>query len=249
MRKYTHILWDWNGTLLDDVAWCMACINAMLNKRGLPALDTVEAYRAVFGFPVIDYYRRAGFDFEKEPYVNLAAEFIDRYYGYESRPNDSRLAVFPGAAETLSAFREAGVRQILLSASEMNYLLAQVNQFGMAVYFDEILGISDIYAAGKTELGIGYIRREKPEKAVLIGDTPHDLDVARALGVYCILVASGHQSKDALLSAGGACEEAGGTQPAAGKTQIAAGKTQTAVGKVQTFVVVDALSDIYGYIL
>ena len=195
MINYTHILWDWNGTLLDDLAWCMATINTLLKRRGLPALDTIEDYHRVFGFPVKDYYRRVGFDFEREPFEILAAEYIDFYHS-----DLSRVALFPDAIETLAAFQLRGLRQVVLSASELGNLLTQMKPFRVDSFFDEILGIRDIFAAGKIDLGKAYIQRAKPEKAVLIGDSAHDKEVADALGIECVLVARGHQSKGALLS-------------------------------------------------
>jgi phosphoglycolate phosphatase len=78
--------------------------------------------------------------------------------------------------------------------------MSQIEPFGIEHYFDEILGISDIFATSKIDMGKEYIRRVMPQKAVLIGDTLHDKEVADALGVDCILVANGHQSKETLLS-------------------------------------------------
>ena len=195
--RFSHIIWDWNGTLLDDVAWCIACVNAMLEKRGLPVLDSVGAYHGVFGFPVIDYYRRVGFDFDKEPFEKLAVEYIGLYHD-----DKNSASLFPDARAILAAFQSRGTRQIILSASETGNLITQMAPFGIEAYFDEILGAADIYAGGKSGLGKSYMERVRPENAVLIGDTAHDSETARALGVGCVLVANGHQGKDALLRCG-----------------------------------------------
>jgi len=197
MINYSHILWDWNGTLLNDLARCMTTINTLLKKRGLPTLDSVEDYHRVFGFPVKECYRRVGFDFEKEPFEILAAEYIDFYHS-----DLSGTALFPDAIETLAAFQWDGMHQIVLSASELGNLLTQMRPFDVDAFFDEILGIQDIFAAGKIDLGKAYVQRAKPEKAVLIGDTVHDKEVADALGIDCVLVARGHQSKEALRACG-----------------------------------------------
>ena len=57
------VLWDWNGTLLDDVELCENALNRLLQRYGYPQRYDHEQYRAIFGFPVEDYYVRAGFDF------------------------------------------------------------------------------------------------------------------------------------------------------------------------------------------
>ena len=54
MGKYTHVIWDFNGTILDDVEACIRSANLLLEAHGLPALPSREAYQRHFGFPLID---------------------------------------------------------------------------------------------------------------------------------------------------------------------------------------------------
>ena len=56
------IIWDWNGTLLNDMELCVHTINEMLQKRNLHELS-VDEYKEVFSFPVKDYYQKIGFDY------------------------------------------------------------------------------------------------------------------------------------------------------------------------------------------
>jgi phosphoglycolate phosphatase len=173
----------------------MTVINNMLRKRGLPVLNSVDEYHKVFGFPVIDYYRRVGFDIEKETFAVLAAEYISQYYS-----DESSAALFPDAIQIITDMQINNIRQVILSASQSEYMLSQMKPFNINAYFDEILGIADIYAESKVGLAKAYIKRAKPAKAVLIGDTAHDREVAGILGVDCILIARGHQSKETLRS-------------------------------------------------
>ena len=53
------VIWDWNGTLLDDLQLCLRLLNEMLEEDGCPNRYDLAAYREIFGFPVVDYYRRA----------------------------------------------------------------------------------------------------------------------------------------------------------------------------------------------
>ena len=73
--KYQYVIWDFNGTLLDDVKLCFDLLNKMLSKRGFETV-TIEKYKEIFRFPVKEYYRLAGFDFEREPFEVTAVEFI-----------------------------------------------------------------------------------------------------------------------------------------------------------------------------
>ena len=75
---------------------------------------------------------------------------------------------------------------------------AVITKINLAQYFDEILGISDIFAKSKIQIGQEYMRNANVKRAVLIGDTLHDYEVARALGIDCLLIAKGHQSEEYL---------------------------------------------------
>ena len=97
--KYTHLLWDFNGTVFDDIEACRLSVNSMLAARGLPTL-TVEDYREVFDFPVKDYYARVGFDFDREPFEVLAPIWVAEY-NRQSRAS----TVFPGVTEVMEQVR------------------------------------------------------------------------------------------------------------------------------------------------
>lgn len=192
------IVWDWNGTLFDDVPVCVEVENRLLARRGLPLL-TVERYREIFTFPVEEYYRAAGLDLEREPFPALAEEYIT---GYNAAAESCGL--YPGARQVLDQLRREGWRQILVSASEKGALAAQVESRGIRGCFEAVLGIGDVLAAGKAGLAGAYLRREgiAPEEAVFVGDTLHDWEVAEELGCRCLLIAGGHQSRARLAESG-----------------------------------------------
>ena len=198
MQKYSHIIWDWNGTLFDDVDWCIEVINMLLSKRKMKTLDSISEYHAVFCFPIIEYYRRIGFDFDAESFEDLAEEFIALYHSNNS--GNSRL--FSNAEDTLDLVQKMGITQIILTASKKCNLLSQMSGFEISGYFDALLGLTDIYGKSKIEIGLDYIRQNNIENAVLIGDSLHDYEVAQALGVDCILIPNGHQSRETLQTCG-----------------------------------------------
>ena len=198
IKKYSHVFWDWNGTLLDDLNWSFHVLNTMLKRRKLKVLHELSEYHEVFGFPIIDYYRKVGFNFEKEPYEDLAREYVELYY--KDRTGGSPLA--EGAEEVLSLIKANNIKQVVLSASSYDYLMPQIDEFNIKHYFDEILGISNIYAGSKKEIGCNYMSEKNIKNAVLIGDTTHDYEVAKAMGVDCILIPNGHQSRERLLTCG-----------------------------------------------
>jgi phosphoglycolate phosphatase len=189
MKHVTHVIWDWNGTLLDDAWLCVEVMNDLLDRRGLPRL-TPERYAEVFRFPVRDYYRDVGFDFAREPFEVVGTEFIE---GYAAR--EAACALRPEAREVLMGLSARGYTQSVLSASQHHRLVSQAERLGVHSHFEALVGLDDHYAAGKVELGQRWLASSgvSPARAVLVGDTDHDVQVARALGVHCLLVPSGHQ--------------------------------------------------------
>ena len=196
--KYTHIVWDFNGTLLDDLHPCIDVLNTMLTRRNLEQC-TESRYKEVFGFPIKSYYEKLGFDFTKEDYAVLAEEWAELYVAASRN-----CGLCDGVLPALDFFQSEGISQIILSATEINMLEKQLKPLGIRGYFDEVLALSNLFAFSKVDLGKAWVKRVKPEKALFIGDTIHDYETARAMGTDCALVAGGHQSRSRLETTGAA---------------------------------------------
>ena len=192
MQPNGMIFWDWNGTLLDDVDFTLSCLNSLLEKHGYPQRYSLEAYREIFGFPIEEYYIRAGFDFARHPYPILAEEFMAEY-----NAGVPGCAAMPEANAVLTELGRRGWQQTVLSASRRDYLIEQVTERGLKGYFTELLGLSDIYGVSKVALGLDWLRRTGADASacVMVGDTDHDAEVAKALGAKCVLCTAGHQSR------------------------------------------------------
>ena len=104
----------------------------------------------------------------------------------------------------VDAFRAAGLRQVILSASPVPTLTRQAGERHVTGYFDRLLGLGDIYAKSKVELGQRFMQEEgiDPARAVMIGDSVHDFEVAQAMGTACVLQCSGHQNRQTLAATG-----------------------------------------------
>lgn len=195
--RLQHVIWDWNGTLLDDTQAGVNAINAMLAARALPQID-LPTYRDVFGFPVINFYRAIGFNIEREDWDAVAHEFHDLFL------SDASMRLHDDASGSLARLQQAGIGQSVLSASEQSILSAMLAAFGVAHYFDGIFGVDNLYGHSKLELGHALVKRLNlpPESVLMIGDSLHDHEVAEALGVRCLLIAQGHQSYARLAESG-----------------------------------------------
>ena len=198
IRRYSHILWDWNGTLLDDAWLCVEVMNGMLNERNLLPL-TLERYRNMFSFPVKDYYVKLGFDFEKEPFEKVGMDFMDLY---NMRQGECRL--HPESREIMRKIAQKGIPQSVLSAREENELRIEIKNEGIDHFFERICGLDDHYAHGKTDVGRRLIADLglPVGKLLFIGDTLHDAEVAKELGIDCILIPEGHHSLERLTGSG-----------------------------------------------
>ncbi|MCH7496411.1 MAG: HAD family hydrolase [Candidatus Marinimicrobia bacterium] len=192
------IIWDWNGTLLDDVNYAIGCMNQLLAKRKMPILNR-DRYREIFGFPVESYYRRLGFDFEAEAFIALSREFINCYYGKLAVPEPHI-----GARQLVEDLSGAGVSQAILSAMELGPLHEQLAANDFLDLFVLIHGLNHIHASSKIDEGRQLLNRlgQKGEAVLYIGDTTHDLEVAEALSVKSVILTHGHQSADQFQDAG-----------------------------------------------
>jgi phosphoglycolate phosphatase len=196
--KIKHVIWDWNGTLLNDNWLSIKAINILLEKYDLPFV-TLEKYLEIFTFPVVDYYKMLGFDFNRTPFSIIGTEFIKEYTDrmFEADLQD-------GAREILNYFHKLGISQSLLSAAKQKMLDEIIDYYKLNKYFVKIMGIDNHYADSKLHIGEVWVEKLQLDldKLLFVGDTLHDLDVAKGIGADCVLIAHGHTSYRRLIGKG-----------------------------------------------
>ncbi len=191
------IVWDWNGTLLNDVDHSIHIMNTLLRERNLDLLD-YKKYRQLFEFPVINYYKKLGFDFQRESFDVVGLEFMKRYFaGIQS------LRLHEEAESTLKWFQNRGFRQMVLSAMEQSSLEKMLMDLGVAQYFEAVIGIDNHYGGGKIEAveRLHKVLNQSPDKVWMIGDTLHDAEIGKKSAFNVILVSKGHQDRSLLEKA------------------------------------------------
>lgn len=196
--QYKHIIWDWNGTLLDDAWLFVEVMNKVLIRHELNTIS-LEKYRDIFGFPVKDYYIKLGFDFEKFPFEKSGMEFIN---GYEKKRYNAEL--YPQVISLLTELQEMGISHSILSAQHQSLLNDLTNYYKIRDQFIGIIGLDNHYAHSKIANGIKWVKQldMNPQEIIMIGDTDHDFEVANAMGVDCILLSHGHHSTARLQNTG-----------------------------------------------
>ena len=197
--KYKHIIWDWNGTLLNDGWLFVDVMNSILRQRGMDTI-TLEKYRDIFGFPVKDYYLKLGFNLKKEPFEESGLEFIK---GYENRRYDAQL--YPQVIPLLIELRARGISHSILSAQHQTLLDDLTQYYNIRDYFIGIIGLDNHYAHSKVENGIAWVKQVNisPKEIIIIGDTDHDFEVAGVIGIDCLLLSHGHHCSKRLKKTGG----------------------------------------------
>lgn len=194
-KQYKNIVWDWNGTLLDDLEVSVETINRILLENELAPIS-VEHYRSIFGFPVKAYYQQIGFDFSRHSWEAVSIDFIDTY-----RQLAGDLQLTSGIRPVLQGLQERGYKLYILSALKEDVLHEMLESYHLNQFFKAIYGAEDIYASGKVTRGEELVRHEMldTEQTVMIGDTLHDAEVADALGFDIILFSGGHNSRERLI--------------------------------------------------
>lgn len=188
--KFKHIIWDWNGTIVDDTTLSLKVLNTLLAEENLPEAS-LAYYKDNFGFPVANFYKKLGFEHTQEEFQIIGETFMARY-------NAARFSceMQEGVPQLVEAFKKEGGAQSILSAYHKPYLLDAAKHYGLDKIMENIEGLGDINASSKVELGKNLLAKLDcaPSEALVIGDTIHDFEVAEALNCSCALVALGHQS-------------------------------------------------------
>ncbi|MFC2085416.1 HAD family hydrolase [Bacteroidota bacterium] len=194
-KKYKHVIWDWNGTIFNDVKLCCDIMNVLLSRRDIKKIS-IEEYKNVFTFPVKEYYKIVGHDISDANWEIISHEFMDEY-----EKNKKHYRLYENAEKVIAHFSQLKITQSVLSAYSQNTLDELIQHFHLRNYFIRLIGLDNIYAEGKLDNGLKWMKElgHKSGEVLLIGDTVHDFEVAKEIGADCLLISDGHQSKEKLL--------------------------------------------------
>ena len=184
------VIWDWNGTLLNDVDICVDNFNEIVYRHGVTAISK-QCFRSLYRHPVKDMYDEVGVIFNASySFKDLSDEW---YAGYMEKSKSVQL--FPDAIAVLSFFKDAGITQLLCSALEHDALTFQAEYFKVDNYFAELSGHHDLEAESKIARGVERFGsfRIAPKDTIMIGDSDHDRELATAIGCRCMMIDTGHQ--------------------------------------------------------
>lgn len=192
-----HLVWDWNGTLLDDLPAVVAATNASLATVDGPTITACE-HRRRFRRPISDYYSELlGRPVDEAEFARLDKIFHDAY-----QSGLARCELAAGATEALAAWRDS---QSLLSMWFHADLVVTVAARGLAGHFCRVDGLRCAVGGGLKEPHLReHLRTLKlaGTDVVMIGDTVDDARAAASVGARCVLYAGGFSGVDQLRATG-----------------------------------------------
>ncbi|MFD8480863.1 HAD family hydrolase [Kitasatospora sp. NPDC059673] len=197
----THIVWDWNGTLLSDMPAVLGASNAAFEMVGIGPM-TLDEYRAQYEIPIPKFYERLlGRMPSRAEWLALDDAFHVKYL--ELFPS---CGLTPGVEELLSGWAAGGRSQSVLSMYEHEKLVPAVDAFGLTGHFLRVDGRRGEPGGRKAAelavhleaLGPGIDRA----RTVLIGDAADDAVAALSQGIKSVLWTGGSHTREKLVHVG-----------------------------------------------
>jgi phosphoglycolate phosphatase len=193
-----HIIWDWNGTILDDVDVSIEAIAKVLEEKGIPVISK-ERYRKIFGFPISHYYKRLGLSDCEIEHKTVSMKFHENYdLAFD------KCKLHDGFLDIYHETKSRGLKHSILSAAQQEWLLGKLEYFGIKEFFDHIYGLKDYTALSKVDRGRELLKVSgfSANESILIGDTDHDVEVGKEIGIDVVIYADGHQHPDKIKGFG-----------------------------------------------
>lgn len=195
-----HIVWDWNGTLLDDNDVVLSAVNGVCATFGRRPVS-LEEWRAMFRRPIqASYEDLLERDLTEDEWATLDRTYHDAY-----RESLHTCGLADGGLEALRAWRATGCSQSLLSMWFHDELVPLITEFGLFGFFTRVEGLRRKVGGGsKAEHLARHLEMVgvEPAEVVVIGDVTDDAEAATQVGAHCVLVSTGMASPRALQGTG-----------------------------------------------
>jgi len=185
IKKHNRVYWDWNGTLIDDVDVCIDITNKFLDSKGSKLMSR-DFYLKNFTIPVVDYYKTLDLESKGITYEEITDSFVKNYKNHRSKQK-----LYEGVDKLLPELAKLEVEQLILSAAHTEELNEQLQKHNLYEFITEISGAGDYTAGCKLERGQAL--RKKYGPGIMVGDTVHDIEIGKKMGLETVWVSKGHQ--------------------------------------------------------
>ncbi|MFC8590967.1 HAD family hydrolase [Streptomyces atroolivaceus] len=199
-KHRTHLVWDWNGTLLDDIHAVLGATNAAFAEVDLAPI-TLEQYRETYCVPIPQFYERLMGRLPTPAEWERMDGLFHRHY------SEQRVAcgLTEGVEELLVRWQLGGRSQSLLSMYGHEHLVPVVRGYGIERHFVRVDGRTGPSGGSKAqhmERHFEVLGGIAPESAVVIGDAVDDAVAAAHVGARAVLYTGGSHSRSSLEAAG-----------------------------------------------
>lgn len=182
-----NIIFDWSGTLVDDLPCVWRATNLVFSQAGVAEL-TLEQFRAEFCLPFQRFYDRY------TPHISV--EQLESWFHVHFNQLQDAVVELPHARDFLQFCREQGLRTFLLSTVHRDHFAFQTAKNGFQLFLDRpYLGVWDKRAKIHELLAENDL---KPEETLFVGDMQHDIETAKHGGVFSCAVLTGYNSLEQL---------------------------------------------------
>lgn len=188
----TLVLWDWDGTIIDNTQTGAAALEDMTQKFGLPKPTSADVKNVMTSVKA-SYWTQFGADWEI-----YGRYFLERFQ-YHSNANE--LVIFPGIRETMAWLKIMGVRQIVVSNKPDEMLQSEFKRTDLNAYLMKVCGVDfsdglhkpQVQYAEKCLAGIGF------DRLFMIGDSEMDMDFAKNIGATAVNVSPDARIKEGYI--------------------------------------------------
>jgi HAD superfamily hydrolase (TIGR01549 family) len=190
LTRFRAVLFDWDGTLLDSAEASFRCY------RRLFAQDGIDFTRELFAQTYApDWYRTyEGVGLPRARWKEADARWLEIYSG-------EACTLVPGAADALARLSEAGVAAALVTSGSRARVEREIASLGLTGRFEAVVCGEDCEKKkpDPEALRTGMRRLGVPAGVcAYVGDSPEDVQMARAAGVYAAGVAGAFPNAAAL---------------------------------------------------
>ncbi|MBQ1388721.1 MAG: HAD family hydrolase [Clostridia bacterium] len=195
--KYNTIIWDYNGTIIDDAPISVEAENIVMSSYGRQEIS-LELYRQECVMPIEIFYRKV-YDMDGIDFNDMAVRFMENYDKLVHKAT-----AFSDVKELIKMCHDNGIRQGVISGFETSHLISGLKSFGLDGYFDFMSGADDHSCGDKSERAVAVAKKYgvETQKTLFIGDMYHDYETADKIGADCVLIARGHQGAQPLRNHG-----------------------------------------------
>jgi phosphoglycolate phosphatase len=201
-KKQKIIVFDWNGTLLDDLEQSLAGFNAVLRMMGAPEFS-VDEYQQRYTVPFIKLYESGGVDADE-----LRAREVEVHQVFHATYDQAALSaqLRQGAQELLDFLRQNRIRILVLSNHTVHDIRFQAARLGIEPFFDAVLandvnGVAYI-TRGKDQRLKDYMQQHAIEGGIIVGDTVEEVEIGQDIGLISVALTGGMCSEQRLREIG-----------------------------------------------